>query len=128
MRTLEVSKYASPVTARGYFAPVAPMYTRMVAVSGDAGAGPSLRWTVTENRPSESTSIGTARQPHCGVDRTAPLTPSKPEPSGPTTFPLITAHPNEGLPSPGRAQRTGPDTVGWLSLKQPATLMTTTTA
>jgi hypothetical protein len=37
---------------------------------------------------------------------------------------LTTAHPNEGLPSAGRSQRTGPDTVGGSLLKQPAMLMT----
>jgi hypothetical protein len=40
---------------------------------------------------------------------------------------LTTAHPNEGLPSAGWSQRTGPDTVGEVSLKQPAMMTTNTT-
>jgi hypothetical protein len=40
---------------------------------------------------------------------------------------LTTAHPNDGLPSAGLWQRTGPDTVGELSLKQPAAPPTTNT-
>jgi hypothetical protein len=94
------------------------MYTTIVAVSGDDSARDSVRCTVAENRPRESTSIGMLRQPHWGVVRTAPLMPSIPRPSAPTTVPVTRAQPNDVFPFAGWAQRTGPDTVGCSELKQ----------